>query len=69
MAYTQTQLDALEAALASGALRVTYDGKTVEYRSIAELKAAIATVTAAIAAAAGIVRRRAVRVYASGRGN
>lgn len=37
MAFTQTQLDALNAAIASGTLRVTYDGNTVEYRSMAEL--------------------------------
>ncbi|MCG5241876.1 phage head-tail joining protein [Azospirillum doebereinerae] len=46
MAYTQTQLDALDAAIASGALRVTYDGKTVEYRSTADLIRARALVLA-----------------------
>lgn len=35
--FTQSQLDALNAAIASGTLRVTYDGKTIEYRSMAEL--------------------------------
>lgn len=37
MAYTVTQLQALEAAIASGHRRVTYDGKTVEYQSMADL--------------------------------
>jgi len=46
MAYTQAQLDALDAAIASGALRVTYDGKTVEYRSTADLIRARALVLA-----------------------
>jgi hypothetical protein len=37
MAYTQAQLTALEDAIAIGATRVTHDGRTVEYRSIAEM--------------------------------
>ena len=41
MAYTQEQLSALEAALAKGEKRVTFGDKTVEYRSVEELKAAI----------------------------
>ena len=40
MAYTLTQLEALEAAIATGELSVSYDGKQVTYRSIAELTAA-----------------------------
>ncbi len=63
MAYTQTQLDALQAALASGELRVSYDNKTVEYRSVAEIKIAIAEVSAALAEAAGTGRPRQVRSY------
>jgi len=31
MAWTQTELDALKAAYASGTLRVSYDGRTVQY--------------------------------------
>lgn len=41
MAYTQVQLDALEAALAKGEKRVSFGDKTVEYRSVDELKSAI----------------------------
>ena len=44
MAYTQAHLDALEAALVRGEKRVTFGDKTVEYRSVDELKAAIAAV-------------------------
>ena len=40
MAITQSQIDALDDAIASGELRVTYDGRTVEYRSIKDLKVA-----------------------------
>ena len=41
MAYTQAHLDALEAALVKGEKRVTFGDKTVEYRSVDDLKAAI----------------------------
>lgn len=37
MAWTNAQLSALEDAIAAGATRVTHEGKTVEYRSIAEM--------------------------------
>jgi len=43
MAYTQTQLDALQAALASGVLTVEFDGKRVTYRSLDEVQRAIGT--------------------------
>ncbi len=46
MAYTQEQLDALQAALAKGEKRVTFADKTVEYRTVDELKAAIRDVKA-----------------------
>lgn len=48
MAFSQAQLDALDAAIASGTLRVTYDGKTVEYRSLAELMRARALVAGSV---------------------
>jgi hypothetical protein len=41
MAYTQDQLNALEIGLARGEHRVTFADKTVEYRSVEDLKAAI----------------------------
>lgn len=37
MAWTQTDLDAIEKALASGTLVVKYNDKQVTYRSIAEM--------------------------------
>ena len=37
MAYTQTQLDALDVAIAEGVLTVSYDGRTVTYRSLNEM--------------------------------
>ena len=40
MSFTTTQLTALESAIASGQLEVSYDGKTVKYRSTEDLIAA-----------------------------
>lgn len=40
MAFTTAQLTALEEALASGQVEVTYDGKTVKYRNIDDLRKA-----------------------------
>lgn len=37
MAFTVAQLTAIEEAIGSGALEVTYEGKTVKYRSMADL--------------------------------
>lgn len=37
MAFTQSQLDAIEAGIAAGTTRVSYDGKSVEYRSLDEM--------------------------------
>ena len=64
MAYSQAQLEALEAALASGTLRVTFEGRSLEYRSVDELKKAIAEVKAAMAAADPVrPRSRVIRAY------
>lgn len=39
MAYTQTDIDDLKAAIASGALRVRYaDGREIQYRSLADMR-------------------------------
>jgi hypothetical protein len=70
MAYTEVQLDALRKALATGERRVTFADKTVEYRSVEELRAAIREVEAALAkekAEAGTGRplARQVRVTTS----
>ena len=62
MAYTQAHLDALEAALVKGEKRVTFGDKTVEYRSIDEIQAAIREVEASLARAAGARRTRQIRV-------
>ena len=37
MAFTQAQLDAIESAIASGQLSVSYEGKSVTFRSLGDL--------------------------------
>lgn len=49
MAYTEEQLTLLEASLAKGEKRVTFGDKTVEYRSVEELKEAIRAVARGLA--------------------
>ena len=58
MSYTRKQLDALKKALATGERRVSFGDKTVEYRSVAELQAAIRSVEAEIARGAGAAKRQ-----------
>ncbi len=68
MAFTQGELDALKRAYASGTLRVSYEGKTVEYDTQAGLLARIRTIEAELAATSG--KKRPVAGYARfGRGD
>jgi hypothetical protein len=60
--YTLEQLDALKRALATGERRVTFGDKTVEYRSIDELRAAIRAVESELARGAGSASTRQIRV-------
>ena len=53
MALSQTDLDALDAAIATGELKVEFDGRSVLYRSIPELKDARAHVASVIASGGG----------------
>lgn len=50
MAFTTTQLTAIESAMASGELMVEYEGKKVQYRSMADLVIARNTVRAELIA-------------------
>lgn len=54
----RTRREALTAQRASGVARVSYDGKTVDYRSVAEIDRAIESLDREIATAEG---RRMVR--------
>lgn len=47
------QIDKLEGMRANGYARVSYDGRTVEYRSLAEIARAIAALRASLASATG----------------
>jgi hypothetical protein len=62
MTYTLTQLDALKRALATGERRVSFGDKTVEYRSVEELQAAIRTIEAELARGQGNPRARQIRI-------
>ncbi len=64
MTYTLAQRDALKQAIASGVLRLSYDGRTVEYRSMAELKSALNEVEAALARDSGKPQTRQIKIYA-----
>ena len=46
--YTEAHRDALREAISSGVLRISYDGRTIEYRSLADLRAALREVEAAL---------------------
>ena len=37
MAFSQAQLDAIESSIASGQLSVSYEGKSVQFRSLGDL--------------------------------
>jgi hypothetical protein len=50
MSWTASELDALKRAYAAGTLRVSYDGKTVEYGSAADLLSRIRTIEREMAA-------------------
>jgi len=53
MTWTQTELDALKKAYASGTLRVSYEGKMVEYGSEADLLRRIRVIEGDMAASSG----------------
>ncbi|MBF0187088.1 MAG: hypothetical protein HQL50_04095 [Magnetococcales bacterium] len=53
MAWTQTELDALKKAYASGVLRVSYEGKSVQYDDADVLLRRIRVIEQEIAASSG----------------
>ena len=60
--YTEQQLQALRDALANGARRVRFGDREIEYRSVEELKAAIAVAEADVAKNSGAPVIRQIRV-------
>ncbi|HIP22414.1 MAG TPA: hypothetical protein EYG79_02290 [Rhodobacteraceae bacterium] len=61
----KSRREALSASRSSGVARVSYDGKTVEYRSLAEIERAIEQLDRDIAAMEGRRIIRHVRVTTS----
>ncbi|CUH70182.1 hypothetical protein TL5118_04157 [Thalassovita autumnalis] len=61
LATLKLRCDALTSQRASGVARVSYDGKTVDYRSVAEIDRAIEALDREIALAEG--RRMVRRVH------
>ncbi len=64
MAFTQTHLDALDNAIASGTLVVQYDGKRIQYHTMAELLRARDLIKSELSAAShGAVASSAVAEF------
>ena len=61
-------VDALEKVRATGYARVTYEGRSVEYRSLDEIDRALAALRARLAAAAGTPLPRRIYVWQDGKG-
>lgn len=61
----QAQLDVLKAQRASGVARVSYDGKSIEYRGDAEIAEAIRSLEAELKAFTGDKPVRQLRVTTS----
>jgi len=51
MAFTQSDLDSIDRAIASGELSITHNGRTVTYRSMADLLKARDRIANSIASA------------------
>lgn len=63
MALTQTDLDALDVAIATGELTVEFNGRRVTYRSVPELLQARAHVAALLSAQGRPATAGAVRYH------
>ncbi len=61
MAYTNADREALERALAKGERRVTFGDKTVEYRSVDELREALREIDTQLARDQGRTPVRQIR--------
>ncbi|MEO5337971.1 MAG: hypothetical protein H7841_13930 [Magnetospirillum sp. WYHS-4] len=68
LADLETRLDELERSRMSGIARVSYEGRTVEYRGLVEIDRAIAILKGQIAALGSKKPVRQVRLYQDGKG-
>lgn len=66
MAFTQSDIDALDRALASGELEVEVSGQRIKYRTVAEIMAARASINSALERS-GIKPRRTSTVLVTRR--
>ena len=65
VAELEARLEALKAQRDSAVARVSYDGRSVEYRGTAEIARAIADLERELQALEGTVPVRQIRVYTS----
>jgi hypothetical protein len=68
VAFTQTDLDAIDAAIASGELTVSHNGRTVTYRSMDDLLKARKRIEDVLNRAAGNCRGSYRYSFQTGRG-
>lgn len=55
MAYTQTNLDAIREAIATGATTVSFEGRSVTYRNLDEMRRVEAIISESLAGASARV--------------
>jgi hypothetical protein len=69
MAFTSTDVQRLEQAIASGTLRVKYADREVTYQSLEAMRSLLRQMRQEVDDAAGTPRRkRVIRLYQRGRG-
>lgn len=69
MAFSSTDVQRLEQAIASGTLRVKYADREVVYQNLESMRAALRQIRAEVDAADGKPRRkRVIRLYQQSRG-
>ena len=67
MPWTQSELDALKKAYAAGTLRVSFEGRSVEYGSAADLLGRIRIIEAEISAQSGnVAPKRSLAAFRKG---
>jgi hypothetical protein len=67
MTWSQAELEALRKAYASGTLRISYDGRSAEYGTEADLMRRIRTIESEMAAAEGRPRpKRSLATFRKG---